>query len=73
MCGMQHAAFAAITMQSKENWGRPGQHPDFSTVEAACSWSPEAHHWRGTWLSAGENERNYVFRASFPARKKSCG
>ena len=58
MCGMQLAAFAAVTRQSKKSWGRRWQDPDFAAVKAARSRSPEACRFRSTSFSTDENERN---------------
>ena len=77
MCGMQLAAFAAVTRQSKKSWGRRWQDPDFAAVKAARSRSPEACRFRSTSFSTDENERNWVWGrgvgASIPAQNKSFG
>ena len=58
MCGMQLAAFAAVSRQSKKSCGRRWQEPDFAAVQAARSWSPEARRFRSASFSTDENERN---------------
>ena len=58
MRGLQLAAFAAVTGQSKRNWGGRWQDPDFAAAKAARSWSPEACRFRSTSFSTDENEGN---------------